>query len=110
MKTKDELQAAINCARTAMFAAEKELYEWESLAENNVYDDIELACSKIEQKLLDQAEKDCEGAHNCGANEYTQAFMVGGVTYVGTLSCEYNRHDKTYYYVSYHNFKCEVKE
>lgn len=30
---------------------------------------------------------------------YEQEFIVSGVRYLGTLECEYNRHDKTYYYV-----------
>lgn len=58
----------------------------------------------MEDKLLGQAREDCEGAYNCGADHYDQEFMVGDVRYLGTLTVEYNRHDKTYYYIDGSNF------
>lgn len=45
------------------------------------------------------ADDDCEGSHNCGLDEYRQEYIVDNIKYVGILNVEYNRHDKTYYYV-----------
>jgi len=53
--------------------------------------------------LRAKAREDCEGAYNwaynCGLDEYTQEFIVGSTKYLGTAKFEYNRHDKTYYYI-----------
>jgi len=58
----------------------------------------------IENRLENMARDDCEGAGNCGAAKYMQEFIVDGSHYMATLSVEYNRHDKTYYYVEEQQF------
>lgn len=69
------------------------------LAENNVFETLEDADSKMYTLLENQATEDCEGSYNCGDDEYTQEFMVGTQKYLATMTFEYNRHDKTYYYI-----------
>ena len=87
--------------------AKEALYEWEAVAENNVYPDLDTAESDVEDRLAKQAFNDCQGAYNCGQETYTQEFMVGANRYRGTLACEYNRHDKMYYYIDSREFTCE---
>lgn len=99
MSTREELTAAITAAQANLTAAHGALAAFEALAENNVFESLEKALGKVEAMLEHRAHEDCEGSHNCGQDEYTQAFMVDGVKYIGTLKVEYNRHDKTYYYV-----------
>lgn len=99
MATKEELQAAVSAAEIALKDARAALEEWDSLAENNVFPTLDEALSTIEDKLRSQAHEDCEGAHNCGLDEYTQEFIVNGTKYLATAKFEYNRHDKTYYYI-----------
>jgi hypothetical protein len=84
--------------------------EWADLAENNVFETMDKAEAVIENALLVMARDDCEGARNCGAESYSREFMVDGKTYVGTLTCEYNRHDKTYYYIDGHEFAVKPKD
>lgn len=108
MKTKLELGLAIASAAIALAEAKEALAEFESLAENNVFETIEKAVSAIENKLECQAHEDCEGSYNCGDESYSQEFIVDGVKYVGTLTLEYNRHDKTYYYIDGSEFTYEV--
>lgn len=104
MKTKNDLILAVKEAEKALNVARNELLEWESLAEHNVFDDLDKAVYKIEARLYALANDDCEGSYNCGQEKYEQEFIVNGVRYLGTLECEYNRHDKTYYYVEHAEF------
>lgn len=99
MSTREELSTAIAAARAKLTDAQDALKAFEALAENNVFDTLDQAEYRVESMLERRAFLDCEGAGNCGLPEYTQAFMVAGVKYVGTLKVEYNRHDKTYYYI-----------
>lgn len=108
MATKEELQQAVTTAEAAVRGAQRELANFEALAENNVFESLEKAGS-LEDVLSGRAHEDCEGAGNCGDEEYTQEFMVDGVVYVATLTVEYNRHDKTYYYIDGSEFKIEPK-
>ena len=96
---KEKLQQAIDLAKLHLREAEDALAQFCAKAENNVFETIDDAVGTIEDALRDKARDDCEGSYNCGNPEYTQAFMVAGVEYVGTLKVEYNRHDKTYYYI-----------
>lgn len=75
--------------------------------ECNIFEDLDFASAKIEDVLHDRAAQDCEGSYNCGLDKYEQYFMVGDKTYKGILEVEYNRHDKTYYYIDGTNFKVE---
>jgi hypothetical protein len=110
MTTKEELIERVLAAKREVMAAEAALAEWESLPENNVFATVEQASAVIENALLAQASDDCEGAHNCGAEKYTREFMVDDKTYVGTLTVEYNRHDKTYYYIDGYEFGVAEKQ
>ena len=107
---KQELINAIELAKKNLLSAELALDKYEAVAANNVYPTIDEALADIEDKLNAKADRDCEGAHNCGNDEYEQMFMVGGVTYIALLKVEYNRHDKTYYYVDGTDFEWKAKE
>jgi hypothetical protein len=104
MSTKQELEAAVAAAAKVLADTQAALFAWGALAENNTFATLEEALSAVEDKLQSEAFNDCEGAGNCGAPEYTQEFMVGDVKYLGKLACEYNRHDKMYYYVEESEF------
>lgn len=107
MKSLLELKLAAKVAKDALEAATKLVKDAEALPENNVYPTLEEASWKVEGLLQYQAGEDCEGAGNCGADEYRQLFMVGDKTYVGIYNPMYNRHDKTYYYVDGSEFRVE---
>lgn len=54
---------------------------------------------EIEQIARDQAFDDCEGAHNCGNEEYEVILKTKEGHFSVSVEFEYSRHDKTYYYV-----------
>ena len=110
MTTKETLMAEIVQARSALVDAEAALIEWQSRAENNVFATIDEAECAIEDALRDEAFQHCEGTGNCGLDSYSRDFMVGDKTYTGTLKVEYNRHDKTYYYIEESEFMVAEKE
>jgi hypothetical protein len=83
---------------------------FEEAPENNVYDTLEDAKKAIKGRLYCYAEQDCEGSHCCGDEEYTQEFTVAGEKYIATLKVDYNRHDKTYYYIDDASFSMEKVE
>jgi hypothetical protein len=107
MTTREELKSAVDAARASLAAALAARDAFDSAPENNRYENMKDASSKIEDKLRDQARADCEGSYNCGNDEYTQDFYVGEKLYRGTLTCEYDRHDKTYYYLERAEFTVE---
>lgn len=90
-------------------ATKSALHDFESLPENNVYATLEDA-DELEDILRDQASEDCEGSYNCGAPEYRRELMVDGVKYVAILSVDYDRHDKTYYYIYGSSFEIKKVE
>jgi len=104
MSTRADLVQAVNEARATLEAAENALYSFETLAENNVFSSLEEAEGKLEDELHERAFEDCQGAYNRGDDQYTQEFMVDGVKYLAVYDVEYNRHDKTYYYIDGHKF------
>lgn len=106
---KDALIAAIAAAQANLDIAHKALSDFETKAENNVFESLESA-GNLEDVLRGRASEDCEGSYNCGADYYEQEFMVDGVVYVATLTVEYNRHDKTYYYVDGSEFSIAKKQ
>lgn len=105
---KTELEQAVKTARRNLEYAESALKHFISAPENNVFDNLEQAMSVLANRLNNQAEMDCAGSNNCGAKEYEQEFIVDGIHYNGKLIVEYNRHDKTYYYVEESNFTYSV--
>lgn len=104
MTTKEQLVANLNAAKSAVEAAQAALEAFETSIENNVFDSMEAAEGTLEERLYKQAHADCEGSYNCGQDEYTQDFIVEGKRFRATLKCEYNRHDKTYYYIDGSDF------
>lgn len=75
---------------------------------NNVFESLEKAKRALYNRLSDYAENACEGRYNYGCDEYIQEFSVDGKKYLATATVEYNRHDKTYYYVD--GFQFNIKE
>lgn len=84
--------------------AKSTLAAFDGLPENNTFNDYTDAIYAIEDKLASMARADCEGSYCCGVDQYQQEFIVNGKHYVGVLDVQYNRHDKTYYYVDETNF------
>lgn len=105
--TREMLDAAVQAAQNQLNAASLALTEFIALPQNNVFESLEEAVSAIEGRLENQAHADCEGSHNRGEDVYEQEFIVGDIRYLGKLKCEYNRHDKTYYYVEESEFTYE---
>jgi len=108
MTSKVDLEQAVGAAREALALAEAALLNFDGLPENNVFPDMETAKGELEDRLSEQAFNDCEGAHNCGQDQYTQEFIVDGKHYMFTATFEYNRHDKMYYYIDGREFKVEA--
>jgi hypothetical protein len=107
------LVANVTDAAALLVKANADLYAFDARPNNNVFATLAEAERRIENDLSNEASEDCEGAGNCGNETYTRHFIVDGIEYVGTLSVEYNRHDKTYYYVdgtsfSYAKFEAET--
>lgn len=96
----------INAAKINLAAAEGALEAFDEAPENNQYDTLEDA-GELEDILLEKAGKDCEGSYNCGCESYEREFIVQGKHYLAILDVEYNRHDKTYYYVEEYKFRIE---
>ncbi len=106
---KESLQQSIDAARAQLAEAEAALAAFVAAPENNVFASLDEASAELEERLSGQAREDCEGAYNCGADEYSQEFIVDGVSYIATYRPEYNRHDKTYYYVEEAEFSVSPK-
>lgn len=105
--SKEELQAAVVVLKRQFGEAEAALATFIASPENNVFETLEEAEEALEERLRKEAHQDCEGAGNCGAEEYEQEFIVDGIHYQGKLSVEYDRHDKTYYYIDRARFTYE---
>jgi hypothetical protein len=108
--TREELVNIVNNAEVALENVKAALLSFDQQAENNVFDFMEDAELDVEDMLQQRAQADCEGSYKCGQDVYKQEFMVDGVVYIGTLKCEYNRHDKKYYYVDETDFSVSKKE
>jgi hypothetical protein len=101
------LKDRVQVAKAQLRRAKADLEAAEALPKNNVFESLEEAEDELYEKLEDKANNDCEGAHNCGAREYIQLFYVDKTLYKAIATVEYNRHDKTYYYVDEFDFKIE---
>lgn len=95
-------------AKKALNDAVAERQSFIDSPENNVFASMDDAEATLEDRLRSKAHDDCEGSYNCGMDSYEQEFIVDGKHYLATLDCEYNRHDKTYYYLEESSFS--VKE
>lgn len=93
------LEARVKEAEKALEEAINNLGEWANLIENNVFDSIEDAEQTLEEELREDAHSQCAGAYMYGPEQYVQPFRVLDKDYVFVMDVEYNRHDKTYYYV-----------
>lgn len=98
------LKGKIHNLKEELVSSETQLYLLESSAEYNNFANMTIAEASIYDKLEAEAHSDCEGSYNCGSPQYTQQFYVNNVLYEGILDVEYNRHDKTYYYIENTDF------
>lgn len=105
--SKEKLMEAVKTAKTTYDAAVRALSDFESDPRQHVYATLEEAEGYLEEALRDRAHADCEGSYNCGDSEYRQGFFVDDVEYVAIADVEYNRHDKTYYYVDGFDLRIE---
>ena len=103
----EALKEQVKIANKQLEEAENNLATAQALPENNIFESLEAAESNIEDMLSDRAHDACEGSHCCGDNYYEQLFYVGDILYKGIANVEYNRHDKTYYYVDGFDFRVE---
>ena len=107
MNTKRQsLEAAVKQAKEQLSAAEQALEAFDQSPENNRFDTLDAAYA-LEEVLRDRAYEDCQGAYNCGNDYYEQEFYVGDKLYVASANVEYNRHDKTYYFIETFDFQIE---
>lgn len=98
----NEIEARLKVAQTAVKGLENELHLWKTAPENNVFADMDEAWGELEESCLEEARNDCEGAYNFGSDRYVRYCLIEGESYVMVVDVEYNRHDKTYYYVDGH--------
>lgn len=109
-ETKEDIQEAIKTLQKYVGQLEQRLAEIEGDINNHIYPDLDTAMGNLEGLFDSWANNDCEGSHCCGSPEYTQEFIVDDVKYMGIGLYEYNRHDKTYYYIDGSSFKYVLLE
>lgn len=63
------------------------------------YRSLEDAEDYIYDQIREIANDSCEGSHNMGDDSYVVKYKVNDTYYKIKFSVDYNRHDKTYYYV-----------
>jgi nicotinamide phosphoribosyltransferase len=73
------------------------------------FETLEDASDALEVDVRNEAHQACEGSHCYGESTYTRVAKVGDQFYEFTFEVEYNRHDKTYYYVDGSAFKDAVE-
>lgn len=100
---RQELQTVVDNLKTQLINAQIAVDVFDYSPENHRYATIDDAY-ELEDVLRNRAHEDCEGSYNCGQPEYTQGFYVGDKEYEATAKVEYNRHDKTYYYIDGFDF------
>jgi hypothetical protein len=93
------LEQAVLFAQRDLAGAYANLNEAKESIENHVYKSLEDAENCLMSEFENQAFEDCEGSGNCGAEEYTQDFIVDGKEYTAIGNFSYDRHDKQYYYI-----------
>lgn len=86
-----------------------ELVYMQSDIQNNVYESLDEAEDVLMSQFENEAYEDCEGSGNCGAEEYTQDFIVDGKEYTAIGNFSYDRHDKQYYYIDECSYSCVEK-
>lgn len=108
MINRKELELRLAKAMEDVAEAGRAITEFDERIENNIFESIGIAVAQLTNTLRLQANDDCEGSYNCGAPEYTRDFVVDGRKYRGALAVEYNRYDKTYYYIDSCQFTYEL--
>ena len=98
---KAQIAAEIATHQKAIATLEQSLVDFDSLIENNQYDSHRAAEKFIEGRFSNIASNQCEGSYNCGDDQFQQRYQLTGNPNVfeATVKFEYNRHDKTYYYI-----------
>ena len=94
-----ELKAKVRDTEKELKRLQKSLESFEDQPEYNRFDSLEEAEGFLEVKYLERAREACEGSYNMGKDHYIQIFYVRDQTYRFRIYIDYNRHDKTYYYV-----------
>lgn len=105
--TLEQLEANVKARRDELNAAILELESFKTAPEQNVFSSLEEAEGVLEERMRGWAHEDCEGSYNCGSPEYEQEFIVDGKHYKAFIEVEYNRHDKTYYYIDSVQFRID---
>lgn len=94
------LKNAVTQAQTELESAISELDAFVDGPENNRFADVDTARAELEDRFRSRAYAECEDSYNCGQPQYTQEFTTDdGKSWLFVMDVEYNRHDKTYYYV-----------
>lgn len=96
--TLESLKQKVKDAQYSLDCAVQELDAFETSPYNNVFASLADA-GILESRLKARAHNDCEGAGNYGLEVYEQEFIVDGKHYIAELECEYDRHDKQYYFL-----------
>lgn len=78
-----------------------------SIPENHQFDSLSEAEGCFEDYFLDVAREACEGSYRLGLDQYSQEFFVKDQRYRFIIDVEYNRHDKTYYYIDGYKIRTE---
>lgn len=99
--TKDDMKAKIAIKQEEIAALEKCIEDFDSAIERNQYESHQIAEDFITERYSGIASEACEGSYCYGDEKYTQLYQIDGDTRIfeATVSFEYNRHDKQYYYV-----------
>jgi hypothetical protein len=106
--TREQLVLSIKSAEQALKAAKTDLEAFDDAPEQNRFGSLEKAEEILTERLDERARDACEGAGKRGASAYKCRFTVGDVAYIGTVKIDYNRHDKTYYFVDEVSFSYEI--
>lgn len=98
---REQIAAEIYAHQKSIEVLEQSLMDIDSSMENNQYTDQKNAEYSITKRFEGIAQKQCEGAYNCGDEQFQQRYQITGNPNVfeATVKFEYNRHDKTYDYI-----------
>lgn len=117
MNTKNQTQHKIDEMTRELIAMKNAVATYEKVIEDlkcdlsmHKYESHDAAETALYGTLENKAFQDCEGAYNCGQEVYSQEYMLtdSDVGYLAELKCEYNRHDKTYYYLDCRSYSYKI--
>ena len=74
------------------------LYQDICLWNFDTHEDAKISIIEVLEEVASDA---CEGSYKCGKKEYNQNYTLfdSPTAYTGTIKVQYNRHDKTCYYI-----------